>query len=53
VHDHNSTWCNEFKKSKTRYAEMLKEAVVELKELLEKIPPPTAHEIKGVKLYKR
>lgn len=29
---------------------MLKEAVAELKETLEKIPPPTAHEIKGVKL---
>lgn len=28
--DHNNNWCNDFKKSKTKYKDMLEEAVKEL-----------------------
>jgi len=49
VHDHNSNWCTEFKKSKTKYAEMLKEAVRELKDLLKGLAPPSIKDLKSFK----
>ena len=30
ISDHNSNWCNDFKKSKTKYKELMIEAVKEL-----------------------
>ena len=54
VYDHNSEWCNKFKQSKTRYKEMLTEAVKELEQTLNSIEPPkdeneetTKEEVKG------
>jgi hypothetical protein len=41
VNDHNQTWCSEFKKSKTRYKEMLTEAVQELEQILYSMPTPS------------
>ncbi|KAL4506801.1 hypothetical protein ABPG72_001222 [Tetrahymena utriculariae] len=43
VNDHNSSWCAEFK---TKYPQMLREAVTELEEVLNSIPAPSAQETK-------
>lgn len=44
VNDHNSSWCSELKQSKTKYKELLVKEIAELKELLDKLPPPDLHE---------
>lgn len=41
IHDHNYTWCSQFKSSKTRYKEMLTEAVKQLEDALNKLEKPT------------
>jgi ubiquitin-protein ligase len=40
VYDHNSIWCNEFKKSATKYTEMLGEAIKELEQEFANLNPP-------------
>ena len=40
INDHNSSWCTEFKSSKTKYRELLAEAVKELEIELNKLQPP-------------
>ena len=41
IHDHNYTWCSQFKQSKTRYKEMLAEVVKQLEDALNKLDKPT------------
>lgn len=44
VNDHNSSWCSEFKKSKTKYKDMLTESIKELERLLYSMVPPSLKE---------
>lgn len=41
IHDHNYTWCSQFKQSKTRYREMLTEVVKQLEDALNKLEKPS------------
>jgi len=50
VSDHNSTWCNEFKKDSKQYLKMLTEAVGELEKELNKLAPPTIKELGSSKI---
>lgn len=43
VSDHNSTWCTQFK---SKYHQMLQEAITELEEVLNNIPAPKASDAK-------
>ncbi|CAD8207678.1 unnamed protein product [Paramecium octaurelia] len=45
VSDHNSQWCSVFKKSKTQYLEMLKDATAELEKALNSLQQPSIKEI--------
>ena len=45
VRDHNATWCTEFEKSKTKYKEMLEEAITELETELNKLPIPSSSDL--------
>lgn len=45
VNDHNYTWANQFKASKTKYKEMLAAAVTELEEELNKLERPSDYEL--------
>eukprot|EP00347_Sterkiella_histriomuscorum_P017580 403348792 len=46
VNDHNYTWANQFKATKTKYKEMLVAAVQQLEEELNKLERPTDYELK-------
>lgn len=50
INDHNSNWCTEFKSSKTKYKEMLVEAIKELQVEFDKLQAPSASDLKGTKL---
>ena len=50
INDHNSSWCNQFKKSKDSYYIMLKEAVKELEDEFNKLPVPSMKDVKTKKL---
>ena len=52
VNDHNSSWCTSFKASKTKYKEMLLEAIKELETELNKLQPPSGKDLKQ-KVLKR
>ncbi|CAD8118277.1 unnamed protein product [Paramecium sonneborni] len=52
VSDHNSQWCSIFKKSKTQYLDMLKDATAELEKALNALQHPSIKEI-GPKLNQR
>lgn len=52
INDHNSSWCNEFKKNKKAYHKKLVEAVAELETELNKIQPPSAADLEGSKVLK-
>jgi hypothetical protein len=52
INDHNTNWCNEFKSTKTKYRDMLAEAVKELEEELKKLEPPTLKELQELKLQR-
>lgn len=41
IHDHNYTWCSQFKQSKTKYKEMLAEVVKQLEDALNKLDRPS------------
>jgi hypothetical protein len=45
VNDHNYTWANQFKASKTKYREMLVAVVQELEDELNKLERPTDYEL--------
>ena len=45
VNDHNNSWSNEFKKSKTQYKDMLEKAIKELEEEFAKLPVPSINDI--------
>ena len=53
VNDHNYNWCKTFKEKKTKYKEMLVEAVKELEEALFSIKPPTGQDITEMKSAKK
>jgi len=53
INDHNSSWCNQFKKSKESYYIMLKEAVKELEDELNKLPVPSVKDVKSKKLINK
>ena len=46
ANDHNTNWCSEFKSSKTRYKDMLTEAIRELESELGKLPAPSGKDLK-------
>jgi len=46
VNDHNYNWANQFKQQKSKYKEMLKEAVTQLEEDLNKLERPSEAELK-------
>lgn len=46
VNDHNTNWCSEFKSSKTRYKDMLTDAIKELENELNKLPAPSGKDLK-------
>ena len=45
VNDHNYTWANQFKTTKTKFKEMLAAAIQELEEELNKLERPTDYEL--------
>lgn len=45
VNDHNHNWCSTFKSTKTKYKEMLIEAIEELETELNNLQPPSGKEI--------
>ena len=53
VNDHNSSWCTQFKSSKTKYKEMLLEAIKELENELNKLQPPSGKDLKQKILKKK
>lgn len=53
VNDHNRTWCDQFKKTKTAYLEMLKQQIGELETVLNSLQPPTYKELKLKSLSKK
>ena len=53
VNDHNSSWSNEFKKTKTQYKDMLDKAIKELQEELNKLPPPKHSDVVAKKAVKK
>lgn len=46
INDHNSSWCTQFKKSKEAFYQMMKDAVKELEDELNKLPVPSIKDIK-------
>jgi hypothetical protein len=44
VNDHNSSWCGELKQSKTKYRDLLKKEIDELRKLLADLPEPNLEE---------
>ncbi len=49
VYDHNYNWCKMFKENKGKYKEMLVEAIKELEDELNKLPPPSGEDIEKLK----
>ena len=49
VYDHNYNWCKMFKENKGKYKEMLVEAIKELEDELNKLPPPSGEDIEKMK----
>jgi len=49
VYDHNNNWCKQFKENKGKYKEMLIEAIKELEDELNKLPPPSGSDIEKLK----
>ena len=45
MNDHNYTWANQFKTTKTKFKEMLAAAIQELEEELIKLERPTDYEL--------
>ena len=43
VNDHNSSWASQFKSTKTKYSEMLADAINELEKELKKLELPSIH----------
>ena len=44
MNDHNSSWCGELKQSKTKYRDLLKKEIDELRKLLGDLPEPNLEE---------
>lgn len=44
MNDHNSSWCGELKQSKTKYRDLLKKEIDELRKLLADLPEPNLEE---------
>ena len=53
VNDHNHNWCSEFKITKTKYKEMLVEAVKELESELNKLEAPSSKDFQKKIIKKR
>eukprot|EP01022_Parablepharisma_sp_SALTPOND_P015993 TRINITY_DN22_c0_g3_i1.p1 TRINITY_DN22_c0_g3~~TRINITY_DN22_c0_g3_i1.p1 ORF type:complete len:4095 (+),score=552.02 TRINITY_DN22_c0_g3_i1:5895-18179(+) len=49
VYDHNYNWCKMFKENKGKYKELLVEAIKELEDELNKLPPPSGADIEKLK----